>query len=149
MRYRRKAHCVYGLQYHIVLVTKYRRKIIDPEIADYIKKEIVRLVKNMEGRVSEIEANEDHVHILAELSPKKPLTEQVRVIKTVTARFVRKNFGSKIHSVLWGDSFWSDSYFIASAGGVTIDVLKRYIEKQGNPKKMGRPKKADSSPPES
>ena len=146
MRYRRKAHCVYGLQYHIVLVTKYRRKIIDPEIADYIKKEIVRLVKNMEGRVSEIEANEDHVHILAELSPKKPLTEQVRVIKTVTARFVRKNFGSKIHSVLWGDSFWSDSYFIASAGGVTIDVLKRYIEKQGNPKKNGTSKKGGFIP---
>ena len=142
MQYRHKAHCVYGLQYHVVLVTKYRRKIIDPEIADYIKKEIIRLVKKMEGSVSEIETDRDYIHILAELSPKKPLTEQVRVIKTVTARFVRKNFAD----TLWGDSFWSDSYFIASAGGVTIDILKEYIEKQGKPKKMGRPKKSGFIP---
>lgn len=145
MQYRHKAHCVYGLQYHVVLVTKYRRKIIDPEIADYIKKEIIRLVKKMEGSVSEIETDRDYIHILAELSPKKPLTEQVRVIKTVTARFVRKNFAD----TLWGDSFWSDSYFIASAGGVTIDILKEYIEKQGKPKKWDVQKKADSSPLES
>ena len=86
------------------------------------------------------------MHILAEFSPKIAVTEAIRVIKSSTARLVRKNYGSRFKDQLYGDSFWSDSYFVATTGGVTIEVLKRYIENQGKPRKRGRPFKADSSP---
>ena len=70
MEYRKSSHAVYGLQYHIVLVTKYRRKCINEKIGDRLKKEIIRLIEGHEGHVISIEAVCDHVHILAELSPK-------------------------------------------------------------------------------
>ena len=51
MEYRKSSHAVYGLQYHIVLVTKYRRKCINEEIGDRLKKEIIRLIEGHEGHV--------------------------------------------------------------------------------------------------
>ena len=81
MEYRKSSHAVYGLQYHIVLVTKYRRKCINEEIGDRLKKEIIRLIEGHEGHVVSIETVCDHVHILAELSPKICSRERNRYVK--------------------------------------------------------------------
>jgi putative transposase len=53
----------------------------------------------------------------------------VNTLKGVTARYLRKEF-PELKELLWGDSFWSDSYFLASTGQVSLDVLKRYVEEQ-------------------
>ena len=129
MEYRRSSHAVFGLQYHIVLVTKYRRKCISGEIGERLKKEIVRLIEGHEGHVISIEAVEDHVHILAELSPRYAVSNEIATIKTVTARLLRRDYEDYLKQFLWGDSFWS--------GGVTLDVLKEYVETQN--RKPGRP----------
>jgi putative transposase len=55
----------------------------------------------------------------------------VNSIKGVTSRYLRQEF-PKTKEYLLGDSFWSDSYFIASAGQVSLDVLKQYVEGQGD-----------------
>ena len=65
MEYKRTTHAVYGLQYHIVLVTKYRKKCINEEIGGRLKKEFDRLISQREGKILSIEVMEDHVHILA------------------------------------------------------------------------------------
>ena len=137
MEYRRSSHAVFGLQYHIVLVTKYRRKCISGEIGERLKKEIVRLIEGHEGHVSSIEAAEDHVHVLAELSPRYAVSNEIATIKTVTARLLRRDYDDYLKQFLWGDSFWSRSYFVATSGGVTLDVLKEYVETQN--RKPGRP----------
>ena len=124
MEYRKSSHAVYGLQYHIVLVTKYRRKCINEEIGDRLKKEIIRLI-------------EGHVHILAELSPKYAVANEIATLKTVTARVLRRDYEDYLKQFLWGDNFWSRSYFVATSGGVTLDVLKEYVETQN--RKPGRP----------
>ena len=137
MEYRKSSHAVYGLQYHIVLVTKNRRKCINEEIGDRLKKEIIRLIEGHEGHVVSIETVCDHVHILAELSPKYAVANEIATLKTVTARILRRDYGDYLKQFLWGDSFWSRSYFIATSGGVTLDILKEYVETQN--RKPGRP----------
>lgn len=117
MEYRRSSHAVFGLQYHIVLVTKYRRKCISGEIGERLKKEIVRLIEGHEGHVISIEAVEDHVHILAELSPRYAVSNEIATIKTVTARLLRRDYEDYLKQFLCGDSFWSRSYFVATSGG--------------------------------
>ena len=84
-----------------------------------------------------IEAVEDHVHILAELSPRYAVSNEIATIKTVTARLLRRDYEDYLKQFLCGDSFWSRSYFVATSGGVTLDVLKEYVETQN--RKPGRP----------
>jgi putative transposase len=43
---------------------------------------------------------------------------------------LRENHANYLRDKLWGDHFWSPSYFIAMTGNVSIDVLKQYIEDQ-------------------
>lgn len=101
------------------------------------EKEIVRLIEGHEGHVISIEAVEDHVHILAELSPRYAVSNEIATIKTVTARLLRRDYEDYLKQFLCGDSFWSRSYFVATSGGVTLDVLKEYVETQN--RKPGRP----------
>ena len=105
MEYRRSSHAVFGLQYHIVLVTKYRRKCISGEIGERLKKEIVRLIEGHEGHVISIEAVEDHVHILAELSPRYAVSNEIATIKTVTARLLRRDYEDYLKQFLCGVFF--------------------------------------------
>lgn len=130
MEYHRTTHAVYGLQYHIVFVTKYRQKCINQEIGERLKQEFIRLIEGREGRVLAIEVMEDHVHILAELSPKYAIASEIAMLKGVTARILRRDYKEYITPYLWKGKFWSGSYFIASSGGVTLDVLKQYVENQ-------------------
>jgi putative transposase len=75
------------------------------------------------------EPAEDHLHILFTTTPTTNLSNVVNVIKGVTARRLRQEF-PQTKEFLWGDSFWSDSYFIASTGQVSLDVLMQYVESQ-------------------
>ncbi len=93
MEFRHGKHSVYSLNYHIVFVTKYRRPCITEEIGDFPKAEIIRLIESMEGHVSEVEYHRDHIYILAELSPKHAISEQIGVLKGITARNVKKRYG--------------------------------------------------------
>ena len=42
----------------------------------------------------------------------------------------KENF-SEIKELLWDNTFWSPSYFLATTGQVTLDQLKKYVEGQG------------------
>lgn len=146
----RYGHSVYSLTYHIILVTKYRRPVLTGAVAEKLKSECVRLIRSMGGQVTEIETDNDHVHILAELSPQRALSDQMNVLKGVTSRILRRDHGDELKKMLWGSSLWSESYYIATAGGVTIETLKKYVESQQTEEhhaKYKSRKKANSSTP--
>ena len=147
MEYRHGNHSVYGLQYHIVLVTKYRKKCISPQMAEFLKEDITRLIRLLEGDVLEVNTDLDHVHILAELSPKKSIQDVIGVLKGCTARNVKTKFQEELKEFYNGEkySFWSNSYFISSCGGVNLEVVKKYIEQQGGKRPKGRPKKKEGT----
>jgi putative transposase len=132
MKYKldRSAHSVYSLHYHLVMVIKYRRKALyDEEIRERLKQIVWSLSDELGIEILAQEPSEDHLHILFRASPTTNLTNVVNVIKGVTARRLRQEF-PKTKEFLWGDSFWSNSYFIASTGQVSLDVLMQYVESQ-------------------
>ena len=137
MEYKRTTHSVYSLQYHLVLCTKYRKNCINEEISDRLKKEFKRLIEGRDGELISIETAKDHVHMIVSFSPKYAIANEVATLKTVTSRLIRRDYSEYLQQFLWKGSFWSQSYFIASCGGVSIDVLKEYVETQN--RRPGRP----------
>jgi putative transposase len=66
-------------------------------------------------------------------TPEIALSRLVGSLKGVSARRLRQEFPAHIRRYLWGDHFWSPSYFAASAGGAPLEVIKEYIENQKRP----------------
>ena len=132
MKYKldRSAHSVYSLHYHLVVVIKYRRKALyDEAIRERLKQIIWSLMDELGIEILAQEPAEGHIHILFTATPTTNLSNVVNVIKGVTARRLRQEF-PQTKEFLWGDSFWSNSYFIASTGQVSLDVLMQYVESQ-------------------
>lgn len=132
MKYKldRSAHSVYSLYYHLVIVVKYRKKALyDEVIRERLKQIIWGLTDELGIEILAQEPAEDHLHVLFKATPKTNLANVVNVIKGVTARRLRSEF-PKTKEFLWGDSFWSDSYFVATTGQVSLDVLMQYVESQ-------------------
>lgn len=132
MKYKldKSSHSVFSLQYHLVLIIKYRRKALcDEAIRERLKNIIWDLAKQLKIEIIVQEPAEDHLHVLFKAKPTTDLVKVVNTFKGVTARLIRQEY-PQLKDLLWGDSFWSDSYFIASTGQVSLDVLKAYVENQ-------------------
>jgi putative transposase len=72
---------------------------------------------------------EDHHYILFKATPRTSLTKVINSIKGASARVLRNEF-PETKKFLWGDAFWAPSYFLATTGQVSLDVLKAYVESQ-------------------
>ncbi len=132
MKPRAKQGSYYKLTYHLVLTTKYRKKVMNPEVLAFVSRKATELLNTWDCSVVEINGEADHLHILFEAHPALKLCDLVNNLKTVTSRYTRKEFLDHIKKFYWGlDSFWNGSYCILSTGGVTIDVIKKYIQNQG------------------
>jgi putative transposase len=132
MRYNldKSAHSVYSLYYHLVIVVKYRRKALhSDEIRERLKDIVRMLADELNIEIVAQEPGDDHLHILFKATPKANLSNIVNVIKGTSSRYLRKEY-PELKEMLWGDSFWSNSYFIATTGQVSIDLLKEYVEGQ-------------------
>ena len=122
-------HCVHSLIYHVILVVKYRRKVFSSEIQDFLKLTIEKISSNNSIEVIEIGCDKDHVHFLIKTQPTTLLTRYINTIKTISSREIRRNF-PETKEKLWGKSFWSPSYFLATSGYVSIDTLEEYLRLQ-------------------
>ena len=131
MRYLSTGNAVFKLCYHLVIITKYRRKILTKEMIEDVKELASNILNKNECGLLEISGEKDHVHILFETLPTTNLTKLINCIKTVSSRILRKKY--QLQSLKRNKNvLWSPSYFIASCGEVKIEVLKKYIENQGN-----------------
>lgn len=129
--YRKNRHSCYNLKYHLVVVTKYRNKIINNNILERIKEISNRLFKdNWECDILSFNGEEDHIHILFEAPPQVQLSKLINNFKTVTSRLIRKEFKNYLDKFYWKPYFWSNSYLVLSVGGAPIEIVKTYIENQ-------------------
>lgn len=124
-------NAVFSLVYHFIAVVKYRQKAFSQDdIISDLKTRIEKISIDFDVEVIEQECGEDHLHLLFRAKPTLDITKYINVIKGQTARELRKKYKDFLADKLWGDSFWSPSYFIATTGNVTIDILKEYVENQ-------------------
>ncbi|PIO00557.1 IS200/IS605 family transposase [archaeon CG10_big_fil_rev_8_21_14_0_10_43_11] len=125
------SHSVYSLNYHFVQCVKYRRKVLDSDkIIDMLKTQINNISQNFQVDILGIEPDKDHFHMLFKCKPTLDITRYLNAIKSITSREIQRNF-PEVKKKLWNGTFWSPSYFLATSGQVTLDVLKSYVDKQG------------------
>lgn len=123
-------HSVFSLNYHLILVVKYRRKVINDEISDRLKAIFERIAKGYNITVIEWNHDKDHVHILFKAEPNSTLSKFINAYKSASSRLIKKEHPS-IREKLWKEYFWSRSYCLISTGGAPIEVIKQYIQSQG------------------
>lgn len=124
-------HCVYSLKYHLVLVTKYRRKCFTSDILEFLKETAEELCHKWDCNLIEFGGEEDHIHLLISCHPSMQLSIFVNNLKTVTSRLTRKKFAKPLKQYFGKPVLWTRAYCILTTGGATIEVIKRYIENQG------------------
>lgn len=129
--FRKDHHCVYLCDYHLVLPTKYRRKILNPGLFAYLKRKLLDITEHYPKiYFKTINHDQDHLHLLVSIPPTMAVGSAVRLIKTNTARGLKEQFPF-LKEVYWGtDSIWSEGYF-ASTVGINESVIRKYIENQG------------------
>lgn len=127
-------HCTFNLNYHLVIVTKYRRKCITSVMLDRLKIICDTLTKKWECELLEFNGKADHLHLLLSLNPKVTPSIFVNNLKTVTSRLIRKEFSEQLKKVYWKTPvFWSRTYCLLTCGGAPFSVIKQYIEQQNSP----------------
>ncbi len=130
--YHKNRHSVYLLQYHLVVVTKYRHPVIDRDVKDRLislSHEIIE--EHWKGEILEINTDHDHIHILFEISPQTQLSKLINNYKTVTSRLIRKEFSEELRPYYEKPYFWSDTYFISSVSDTSRKTIEQYIQAQG------------------
>ena len=126
----RNAHSVFLLYYHLVMVVKYRRKVIYDQISDRAK-DIFEYISPKYGiALEEWNHDQDHVHVLFRATPHTEMAKFLNAYKSSSSRMVKKQF-PEIKQYLWKSAFWTQSYCLISTGGAPLEVVKRYIESQG------------------
>ncbi|MBE9213057.1 IS200/IS605 family transposase [Plectonema cf. radiosum LEGE 06105] len=124
---------VYDLNIHLVLVTKYRKKVINKAMLVRLQEIFESTCTKWRSQLREFNGEQDHVHLLINYPPDVEVSKLVNNLKTVSSRLIRKDFAEQLKSVYFKPVFWSGAYFVASSGGVTIEQLKKYVENQHSP----------------
>lgn len=123
-------HSVYLLYYHLIMVVKYRRKVINDTISLQARDIFVKIGESYGLMLEEWNHDTDHVHVMFRAKPQTELAKFINAYKSASSRLIKKEH-PEIKEKLWKEAFWSQSYCLLTTGGATIDVIRRYIETQG------------------
>ena len=133
------SHCVYQCDYHVILVTKYRKAIFNEGIFAYIDKKLAEITEHYPLiRFKTVNHDKDHVHILISIPPTMAVGTVIGIVKQNTSREMKRKFPF-LRKVYWGtDAVWSEGYFVSTVG-IDEAVIRAYIENQGK-KDVGQTK---------
>lgn len=123
-------HSVFSINFHLILVVKYRKKVIDNEISDFLKETFVRIASNHNVHLVEWNHDRDHIHVLLKAEPKTNPSKFINAYKSASSRLIKKGF-PEIQTQLYKEAFWSQSFCLISTGGAPVDVIQEYIKNQG------------------
>ena len=123
-------HSVFLMYYHLVLVVKYRRKVIDDVISDRLKEMFEYIAPNYNITLQEWNHDKDYIHVLFKAQPNTELSKFINAYKSASSRLIKKEY-QQIKQNLWKEYFWSRSFCLLTTGNTPIEVIKRYIESQG------------------
>lgn len=114
----------------MVCVTKYRRKVFDSKALEYLESHAVQAFAKMDCRLLACDGEADHVHLLVEYPPKLSVSAMVNMFKGTSSRMLRQARPDIAQRYWRKGVLWSPSYFAASTGGATLEMVKRYVEQQ-------------------
>lgn len=124
-------NAAFDIKYHLVLVTKYRKKALTPEMQSRCREIIAETLVKWRCELIEFGAEEDHVHVLFAAHPALDVSALVNNLKTVSSRLLRKEFWQWLRTIYWKPVFWHGAYYIGTVGNASLETVRRYVEQQG------------------
>jgi len=121
--------CVYNVNYHFVWSVKYRRKVLNGDLAETLKDLHIYVAQDKGFLLNAQEVMPDHVHLFVTAHPKFAPATIVKLMKGITARKLFEQYPD-LRKQLWEGHLWNPSYYVGTCGDVTKDVIRRYIETQ-------------------
>ena len=113
------------------MVVKYRRKVFDEDISDRARHIFEYISPKYGITLDEWNHDEDHVHVMFRAQPKSEISKFINAYKSASSRIIKKEY-PEIREKLWKECFWSQSFCLLTAGGAPIEVIRQYIERQGD-----------------
>ena len=123
-------HSVFMLHYHLIMCVKYRKKVIDDNISNGLKEIFEKIAPAYNITLEEWNHDADHVHILFRGQPNTEISKFINAYKSASSRLIKKEH-PEIRKSLWKEMFWSKSYCLLTTGGATVDIIRQYIQSQG------------------
>lgn len=121
------------MNYHLILVVKYRRNVIDNTISERLLEIFSRIAPSYNIDVEKWNHDRDHVHVLFRAQPNSELSKFINAYKSASSRLIKKEF-PQIKEKLWKYCFWSQSFCLLTTGGAPLEIIHKYIESQGEKK---------------
>jgi len=121
-------HAKFLLNYHFVWIPKYRKSILNsPEIKEIISDTIKELSEKHKFDILALEVMPDHIHLFVSALPEYSPSKLMNIIKGTTAKRISKRFPD----LNIKGSVWTRAYFVVTAGNVSSETIRHYIDKQG------------------
>lgn len=133
--YRKSAHCIYDIKYHLVWITKYRKPVLTGKIAERTRELIRGICKGNEVEILAGHVSKDHIHLLVSVPPHLSASKLMQYIKGSTSRELLMEY-KELNKQFWGNHFWARGYFVATSGNVTDEIIAEYIKNQDNEERM-------------
>ncbi|MBE5936390.1 MAG: IS200/IS605 family transposase, partial [Lachnospiraceae bacterium] len=113
------------LQYHIIFVCKYRKKLLlSKNISDDIKNFFNQICEKHNIVIRYMETDKDHIHYMIELETTQSISRVVSIIKSYTTYHIWKKYSQYLSRYFWKErTFWSDGYFVSTIGNVSEERL--------------------------
>jgi len=127
--YRKGSHTLYDLKYHLVWITKYRKKVLVGAVAERTRELIREICKTNEVEIIKGHVSKDHIHLFVSVPPKLSLSKLMQYLKGKTSHKMLFEF-NHLQRQFWGKHIWARGYFAVSSGNVTDEVIMKYIENQ-------------------
>ena len=122
----------YLLQYHLIFVCKYRKKLFTKEISDDVKQFSYEICQKHNVIIHEMETDKDHIHYMIETEPTISISDLVRTMKSYITYHIWKLHKNHLSKHFWEENtFFTDGYFVCSIGNVSEKQFRKYIENQG------------------
>ena len=129
--YRKGAHTLYDIQYHLVWVTKYRYQVLRGEVAERAREILRQVCMSRDLHILQGHVSADHVQMLVSCPPLLSPAKIVQYLKGVSSRKLQEEF-PHLKKRYWGQHLWARGYFCATVGVVTQEQIREYIEKHQN-----------------
>ena len=121
---------VYSLQYHVVWCVKYRHKILSGDVEADLRYILQRIADDNEFTITEMNINEDRVHLLLDCRPQHFIPNMIKALKGVSGRNLMQKHGEELRKKLLGRHIWNASYFISTVSENSESQVQEYIRSQ-------------------
>ena len=127
--YRKTSHTTYDCKYHIVWITKYRKKVLSDQVGIRVRELVIEVCKRNNVEILRGHVSRDHVHLFVSVPPHLAVSKLVQYLKGKSSyKLMQEN--KQLSKLFWGRHVWARGYFVSTSGNITDEVILEYIKNQ-------------------